>query len=84
MQDNIRGKKNASIICATVLIGILAVWLATIIFPLIRLCLGETVAVLILIIYALVICAVIVGILLALWQRLHEIEGGEEEEATKY
>lgn len=84
MQDNIRGKKNASIICATVLIGILAVWLATIIFPLIRLCLGETVAVLILIIYALVICAVIVGILLALWQRLREIQGGEEEEATKY
>lgn len=84
MQDNIKRKKKASIISAAVLIGIFAVWLAVIIFPLIKVCLGETVAVLILIIYALVILAVIIGILLALGQRLREIKGGEEEEAMKY
>jgi hypothetical protein len=28
--------------------------------------------------------AVIVGVIVALWQRLHEIDGGEEDEAAKY
>ena len=42
------------------------------------------IALVVLIIYGLAILAVITGILLALRQRLKEIEGGEEDEARKY
>ena len=38
----------------------------------------------ILILYALVLLAVIVGVVIALIQRLREIERGEEEDARKY
>lgn len=40
--------------------------------------------VVILILYALVLLAVIVGVVIALIQRLREIERGEEEDARKY
>ena len=34
--------------------------------------------------FLLALLAVIVGVLVALWQRLNEIDGGEEDEAAKY
>ena len=45
---------------------------------------GAGVAIGILVLYAGFILAVIVGVLLALRQRLREIERGEEEDAKKY
>ena len=77
-------KKRISMICAAVFIGILGVYLAVILFPLLHSSAGELLAVGLLILYAVLILAVIVGILLALRQRLQEIETGEEDEAKKY
>ena len=77
-------RKRAPILCATVIIGVLAVFLVTFIYPLLGDSYGEVVACGILIIYGSAILAVIAGILLALRQRLKEIEGGEEDEARKY
>ena len=37
-----------------------------------------------LVVYALVVLAMIVGVIMALRQRLRELKGGEEEEAKKY
>ena len=77
-------RKTAPIICAIVMIALLGIYLAAVIFPLLGASYGEAVAVGILIVFALVIIAVIVGILIALRQRLKEIEGGEEDEAKQY
>ncbi len=79
-----RSRKRAPILCATVIIGVLAVFLATFIYPLLGASYGEVIALGILVIYGFAILAVIAGILLALHQRLKEIEGGEEDEARKY
>lgn len=45
---------------------------------------GQMSLLLVLGLYALVILAVIAGVVLAMVQRLREIEGGEEEDAKKY
>lgn len=52
--------------------------------------LGETVgfgvhlATVFLVVYALVVLAMILGVIAALRQRLRELKGGEEDEAKKY
>ena len=85
MQDTTKNsKKKAHIICAAVVIGLLSIFLATILFPLIGEVYGELLAVGFLLIYGLGIIAVIIGVLVALRQRLKEIESGEEEDARKY
>ena len=85
MQDTTKNrKKKAPIICAAVVIGLLGIFLATILFPLIGEVYGELLAVGFLLIYGLGIIAVIIGVLVALRQRLKEIESGEEEDARKY
>ncbi len=85
MQDTTKNsKKKAPIICAAVVIGLLGIFLATILFPLIGEVYGELLAVGFLLIYGLGIIAVIIGVLVALRQRMKEIESGEEEDARKY
>ena len=83
MQKTIK-KKWTAILCAAVVVGLLGLFLAAILFPLIGQAVGEVVAVGFLLVYGLVIVAVIVGVLVALRQRLKEIKGGEEDEAKKY
>ena len=73
-----------SMISAAVLVGIMGIILAILIVPLLMENLKETVVVLLLGIYSLWILAVIIGILLALRQRIKEIEGGEEDVASQY
>ncbi len=85
MQKSIKKKKYiGSMVSAAVMIGIMGVILAILLVPLLMENLTETVAVLILGFYALMIIAIIVGILLALRQRIKEIEGGEEDAASQY
>lgn len=86
MQDDTkkRSGKTAAILCAAVVIAILGIYLAAILYPLLGAAWGEGIAVGILIVYGLLIAAVIVGVIVALGQRLREIEGGEEENARKY
>jgi len=77
-------KKKAPIICAAVVIGLMLVYLAVIMYGIIGEAEGEVFAIGFLLIYGAVIVAAIVGVVLALRQRLKEIEGGEEEDAKKY
>lgn len=85
MQKNTRKTKHiGAMVSAAVLIGLMGVLLAILLVPLLMENLTETVAVLILGFYAVVIVATIIGILLALRQRIQEIEGGEEDAASQY
>ena len=77
-------KKRGPIIAASVVIGFLGIVLAALIFPLITESMGILPAVFILLLYGGVIIAMIVGIIMALRQRLKEIESGEEEDAKQY
>lgn len=83
MQKNTK-KKWAAIVCAAVIVGLLGLFLAAILFPLVGQAVGEAVAMGFLLVYGLAVVAVIVGVLAALRQRLKEIRGGEEDEAKKY
>ena len=77
-------KKRAPIICAAVIIAILAVILAAVIYPMLGEACGVPAAMAIIAIYGLFVIAVIVGVIIALCQRLREIDSGEEEDAAKY
>ena len=82
--DTENKKKRGPIIAASVVIGFLGLVLAALIFPLITESMGILPAVFILLLYGGVIIAMIVGIIMALRQRLKEIESGEEEDAKQY
>ena len=79
-----KSKKTVAVIAALVMIALMTLYLVGIVIPLVRECLGEAVAMGILVIYAVVILTSIVGVTLALRQRLKEIESGEEDEAKRY
>ena len=79
-----KSKKRVAVIAALVVIALMTVYLVAIIIPLVRVSLGESVAIGILVIYGAVILASMVGVTLALRQRLKEIESGEEDEAKRY
>jgi len=79
-----RRKKMTASICAIVMILIFAAYLAIFLYPLIAEEFTELIVVLIFAFYALVIIAAIAGVLLALKQRLREIDSGEEDEAKRY
>lgn len=77
-------KKKAPIICAVAVIALMLCYLAVVLYGIIVDAEGQALAIGFLVIYGAVILAVIVGVVLALRQRLREIEGGEEEDAKKY
>lgn len=79
-----KSKKRVAILCALVVIALMTAYLVGIIIPLAREALGEQIAVAILLIYAALVLTSIVGVTLALRQRLKEIESGEEDEAKRY
>lgn len=77
-------KKRAAIICAAVIVGLLAIVLAVFMVPVLGAMYEGLVVAGVMAVYGLMIVAVIVGVLAALRERLKEIEGGEEEDAKKY
>lgn len=79
-----KSKKAAPIICTGVIIAVLSVILATILYPLMVISRGSTFAMIFLIAYGLIIAAVMAGIIIALIERLKEIKGGEEDDASQY
>lgn len=85
MQNDIRRrKKKAPIIIASVTVVFLGILLIVILLPVMGLT-PETLPLIgVALIYSTLIAAIIVGVLLALRQRLQEIEGGEEDDAKKY
>ena len=79
-----KSKKSVAVIVALVMIALMTLYLVGIVIPLVRETMGVGIAVTILVIYGAVILASIVGVTLALRQRLKEIESGEEDEAKRY
>ena len=77
-------KKNAPILCAVIVIALLAICIGVIIFPLLGASYGDAAAIGFLLIYILILVAIIIGILVALRQRRMEIEGAEDDVATQY
>ena len=85
MQNNTDpGKRLAPVVCALVMIVLLAVLLAALILPVLGGHYESTAETVIIVLYSLITLAVIAGIVLALVQRLREIKSGEEEDAKKY
>lgn len=86
MRDNSdrRRKRAAAVVCAALAAAFLGILLAAVVYPLLGIGSGDGLAVLLLALYALIILAVIGGVLAALRQRLREIESGEEEDAAQY
>ncbi len=87
MQNNTNHRKKIAPIIITVLVVLYMVFLVLFVLMAagILTVFGQApLAVPVLLIYAFVGLAVIIGIVLALRQRLHEIDGGEEDEASKY
>lgn len=83
MRD-ITKKKKTAMISAAVIIGILGCYIAVLLYPVLFDNLEAAAVVGIFIVYAVLVLAVIIGVLVALGQRLKELDGGEEEEAKKY
>ena len=79
-----KSKKRVAVIAALVVIALMTAYLVAIIIPLVREIMGVGIAMAILALYGAVILACILGVTLALKQRLKEIESGEEEEAKRY
>ena len=83
MRD-ITKKQLAAIVCAMIMIGIFGVCLATMVIPLLDVGMMDAMAMGIILLYVAIILAVMVGVAAALYQRLREIKGGEEEDAKQY
>ena len=79
-----KAKKRVAVMAALVAIALMTAYLVGIVIPLVRETIGVGIALTILVIYGAVILAGIVGVTLALKQRLKEIENGEEDEAKRY
>ena len=79
-----RRKKIAPLLCAGGAILVLGVYLGALLLPLLAEVGGHFLAAACLVLYALVVLAMIGGVIAALVQRLREIERGEEEDARKY
>lgn len=83
MQDTIKKKKGAVLSGLVVVVTALC-YLGVMLYAAVSEALNEVPALLILGVYGLVILAVLTGVVLALRQRLKELDRGEEEEAKRY
>lgn len=79
-----RRSKRAPILCAAFLIVLLAVILAFVLFPLLFASVNIGFALIVLLLYAAAVVAMIIGVAIALRQRLREIDTGEEDAAKRY
>lgn len=84
MRNNTNKKKIAPVVAALVMVGFLGAFMlaflsSTLGFGDVGIGVAGIIA-----IYALVILAIIIGVIAAMAQRLKEIDSGEEEDAKKY
>lgn len=77
-------KRWPAVVCALVIICLIIMWIGILAAAILGDPAGNLSLAVIVGIYATLAAAVVVGILIALWQRMKEISGGEEEEAKKY
>ncbi len=77
-------KKWPAVVCAVVIICLIVLWVAILAVALLGDLANYFPGMAFIGIYATIGAVVIIGILIALGQRMKEITGGEEEEAKKY
>lgn len=77
-------KKLGAIISAVVIALLLLSWLGIFLYGVLSDSMDEIAVVIILVIYVVLILAAVVGIFVALYQRIRELDSGEEEDARKY
>lgn len=77
-------KKLAPILCAAIVIVLLALYIAVILFTLFTESLGDLIGIVVVVVATGIILAAIIGVLAALRQRMKEIDKGEEEDAKIY
>lgn len=77
-------KKLAPIVCAAIVIVLLALYIAVILFTLFTESLGDLIGIVVVVVATGIILAAIIGVLAALRQRMKEIDKGEEEDAKIY
>ena len=81
--DKPSGKKGA-VICAVVVIGFLLLYLLSFLIPVLGEEMSGAAVVILVLLIAGMILAVIIGVIVALRQRLREIQNGEEDDASQY
>lgn len=87
MQDITDGsgrKKRGAVLSAVVTVLAVGAVLAAVVLPLIREAWGHGAATAFLVVYGLVLAAILAGVVVALRQRLRELDAGEEEDAKQY
>lgn len=77
-------KKLAPVLCAAIVVALLALYIAVILFTLFTESLGDMIGILVVVVATGIILAAIIGVLAALRQRMKEIDKGEEEDAKIY
>ena len=77
-------KKLAPILCAAIVIVLLALYIAVILFTLFTESLGDLIGIVVVVVATGIILAAIIGVLAALRHRMKEIDKGEEEDAKIY
>lgn len=78
-----KNTKRGAIICAAVVVGFFLLYLALMATAVADVP-EDAIGVLVVVFVGLIVLAVVGGVLIALRQRLKEIDGGEEEDAKKY
>ncbi|MGM9604289.1 MAG: hypothetical protein ACI3XG_04425 [Faecousia sp.] len=78
-----KNTKRAAIACAAVVVGFFLLYLALIATAVADVP-EDTAGLLVVVFVGLIVLAVVGGVLIALRQRLKEIDGGEEEDARRY
>ena len=85
MQKNTeKNKKIAPVICAAAVVLLMLGYIAIFVWAMLSDIGSMGMVAVIVAIYTVILGAIIVGVLVALHQRLREIEGGEEDDARKY
>lgn len=77
-------KKLAPVLCAAIVVALLALYIVVILFTLFTESLGDMIGILVVVVATGIILAAIIGVLAALRQRMKEIDKGEEEDAKIY
>ena len=76
--------KLAPVLCAAIVVALLALYIAVILFTLFTESLSDMIGILVVVVATGIILAAIIGVLAALRQRMKEIDKGEEEDAKIY
>ena len=79
-----KNKKLAPILCAVFVAALMLFYIFTVVLSVFEEAMGDVAGWIAIGAFSAILLAIVVGVLLALKQRLREIDSGEEEDAKKY